>query len=738
MKEFVAPASHALLPKPARASSPIWNYGVKVEERSSGKWAFACFGSTVCRAKSKKGVFIAISKHTGSNALDHVKHKHGAAASTKTKSAQATADPRVQKASPFARINENERTRALSWVKRHVIEGWSPLPLGETERVKPSVMLSAGSFTPSRIRKQEVKKMVVEYYSATAARFKAEMAAEVGGVPRLHLSLDLWVDKSSSLKYMGVRLFYIDRNWQLKSRLLAVRQFNSTPETLKNERLSELLEKYVATVLEEFGVDASLLFSATSNAGGDVKRLCSVLLPGLREWCVCHMLNDSLAEAIGTYVDPLKPGDPAARHVIMAVKKAVERVRKSLATKAIFTEEQVLHFSQCSHRKVVNTAPHRWSSVRGVLEATVANRAAIDGVCAEEGNDSPLSPYLCSLIEPVAKLIATCQQTHVPTGQAALLGLAALKLSTLNVDVPLDIPTPARKPTQGGTEGFGGEEGTTARAHNDLTRVGREAREHLASALNWRDFDARYKSTVSDSTDLVFDMQMGLHPCTAGLEYVDRLAPTEGHAAVVKKSVTDKLIALAVELAAKEAERNAHPTFANAESQKEATTSAIMAGLGLIKTRDEGASASPIERARAELEALRSLDVGALSGDVGCEGVLKWWKRWEHSYPLLARAARVVFAAPASVMVQERDLSAAGRMMTSSRSTGDAKYVEMVLFLHGNLDLIPENIPELPAGGVDGPQTKIPGRLSNPMPELHVLDGAFGPLDLTDGDESER
>lgn len=77
MKEFVAPASHALLPKPARASSPIWNYGVKVEERSSGKWAFACFGSTVCRAKSKKGVFIAISKQTGSNALDHVKHKHG-------------------------------------------------------------------------------------------------------------------------------------------------------------------------------------------------------------------------------------------------------------------------------------------------------------------------------------------------------------------------------------------------------------------------------------------------------------------------------------------------------------------------------------------------------------------------------------------------------------------------------------------------------------------------------------
>ncbi|CAN0082082.1 unnamed protein product, partial [Ectocarpus sp. 8 AP-2014] len=164
-----------------------------------------------------------------------------------------------------------------------------PLKLGETEGVKTSVLLSSRSFAPSRIRKQEVKKMVVECYAATAARFKKEMATEVAGVPCLHLSLELWVDKSSSLKYMGVRLFYVNYAWQLKSYLLAVRQFNPTPETLKNERLSKLLEKYVFAVLEEFGVDASLLFSATSDAGGDVRRLCSVLLPGLREWCVCHM-----------------------------------------------------------------------------------------------------------------------------------------------------------------------------------------------------------------------------------------------------------------------------------------------------------------------------------------------------------------------------------------------------------------------------------------------------------------
>ena len=94
----------------------------------------------------------------------------------------------------------------------------------------------------------------------------------------------------------GIRLFYIDRNWVLRSRLIAVRQFNPTRELLDTNRLSALLEKYLESVLEEYGLDTTLLFSATSDAGSDVKRLCDVLLPGLWEWCVCHMVNCALVE----------------------------------------------------------------------------------------------------------------------------------------------------------------------------------------------------------------------------------------------------------------------------------------------------------------------------------------------------------------------------------------------------------------------------------------------------------
>ncbi|CAM9173549.1 unnamed protein product [Ectocarpus sp. 6 AP-2014] len=511
---------------------------------------------------------------------------------------------------------------AMNWVKLHMIEGFCPLSYGDKRWVRESLnQIAAKDFPLGRLHKEAVAKMVVEYYAATTAQFKAEIAAEVGGVPRLHLDLDLWVDKSSTLMFMGVRLFYIDREWRLKSRLLAVRQFNPTPEMFENERLSALLEKYLTDVLEEFGLDVSMLFSATSDAGSDVKhRLCHTLIPRLWKSCVCHMLNCSLVEAIGTRVNSRKPGNLAARKVVLAVKKVVEHIRrsKSPGARAIFQEEQVRHYSQCLHRKLINVAPQRWSGVSGVLEATIVNRVGIDGVYAREGSVNPLAPHeneideLYSLIKPVAELIVKCQQTHVPTGQAAVLGLAALKLSTFNVDARLDVLTPAR--AQGRPEGTGGGERkatSVPRLHNHLTQVGRDAREHLASALDRRYFDRCYKPADSEkTTDFVFDMQMGLHPTTADLQYVDKLTSTEVHAAFVKKSITDKVIALAVELAEKEMERkqagpeqgesvakrarpaaapgSLHPAVVKARNKKDDEATAKFASLGLFKKRGGG------------------------------------------------------------------------------------------------------------------------------------------------------
>ena len=113
---------------------------------------------------------------------------------------------------------------------------------------------------------------------------------------------------------------------------------------------------------------------------------------------------------------------------------------------------------------------------------------------------------------------------------------------------------------------------------------------------------------------------------------------------------------------------------------------------GLGGARADEAPPSFEQTAGQEFTKPQAVQAGTSSGDV-----LMWWKTWGDSYPLLARVARVLFGAQASAAVLERDFSDAGRMMTSSRSTMDSKYVEMIPFLHGNLDLIPRDIPKLSA-----------------------------------------
>ncbi|CAN0477413.1 unnamed protein product, partial [Ascophyllum nodosum] len=61
----------------------------------------------------------------------------------------------------------------------------------------------------------------------------------------------------------------------------------------------------------------------------------------------------------------------------------------------------------------------------------------------------------------------------------------------------------------------------------------------------------------------------------------------------------------------------------------------------------------------------------------------------------MARVARVLLSVPASAAVLERDFSTTGRLITGSRSRLAGEYVEMTLFLNGNKEYIPVEVPSL-------------------------------------------
>ena len=75
IKGFVPPDTRKKVPKPNRASPPIWKYGLKLKDTSRNKYGFASFGSPLCQDNNKRGSFIAICEKTAWNAQDHAKNK---------------------------------------------------------------------------------------------------------------------------------------------------------------------------------------------------------------------------------------------------------------------------------------------------------------------------------------------------------------------------------------------------------------------------------------------------------------------------------------------------------------------------------------------------------------------------------------------------------------------------------------------------------------------------------------
>ena len=92
------------------------------------------------------------------------------------------------------------------------------------------------------------------------------------------------------------------------------------------------------------------------------------------------------------------------------------------------------------------------------------------------------------------------------------------------------------------------------------------------------------------------------------------------------------------------------------------------------------------------------------------EEALQWWGRvGSERFPWLSQVVRSVFENPLTASAIERDFSLAGQMLSPRRSRLDATYVEIMLYLNLNLDVIPKYIPEIQ---VKDAFRHLPARLS--------------------------
>ena len=117
--------------------------------------------------------------------------------------------------------------------------------------------------------------------------------------------------------------------------LLSIRHFN--PDSLLDNLMSasEVLLHWVKGILHEFGLSSDDFYSATTDAGPEVKCMVSKLMRLEWEWCVSHLITNGIKEACG-WINKPNPHQREVQQIPKAVNAVIAKVEVSKPALAAF------------------------------------------------------------------------------------------------------------------------------------------------------------------------------------------------------------------------------------------------------------------------------------------------------------------------------------------------------------------------------------------------------------------
>ena len=115
----------------------------------------------------------------------------------------------------------------------------------------------------------------------------------------VHLLIDEWFCKVLKLRFIGIRIRYVNAEFELVSKLLAIRYYDKSQINKNAYTASELLREWTKSIFREFSIDLFTIFSAKTDSGSEVKYMITKPMAANWDWCVAHMLTNTVKEACG-------------------------------------------------------------------------------------------------------------------------------------------------------------------------------------------------------------------------------------------------------------------------------------------------------------------------------------------------------------------------------------------------------------------------------------------------------
>lgn len=169
----------------------------------------------------------------------------------------------------------------------------------ESEAFRIMMYVACGSWL--QIHSETVIHRIVEMYASIKRCIIDRIRRDLGTFkfPIVHLLVDEWACKLLKRKFIGIRIRYVNEEFELVTMLLSVRFYDKSKVDEDISKASDVLLHWTRSVLHEYQIPENMIFAATTDAGTEVRFMASKLLNLRWEWCCSHLITNAIKEACG-------------------------------------------------------------------------------------------------------------------------------------------------------------------------------------------------------------------------------------------------------------------------------------------------------------------------------------------------------------------------------------------------------------------------------------------------------
>ena len=316
-----------------KRKSLMWARGVVVESRTTPvKFKWYCLASAKCK---KNGTCVNIGqKPSSSNPVKHLNTEHDMR-SDRTEQMSASKKKRGERIENIkdSIVYKEQPMKAVELAfTSMVVRCLLPHSLCEHEAWREYQAVASKPLVNNHMHAQVVQNNIVVLYVSlkNIISRKIRICVEDSILPVLHLMIDEWKCKQLKQRFIAIRIGLVDANFEKHSFCLSVRLYDKNQVDNDVKTAAEILLHWLSGVLQEFGIKRSMIYSATSDAGPEVRCMLNKLMGLPWEWCSAHLLTNAVKEACGQLHSQKKHGTYAEiRAVVSSINRLIAKIENS-------------------------------------------------------------------------------------------------------------------------------------------------------------------------------------------------------------------------------------------------------------------------------------------------------------------------------------------------------------------------------------------------------------------------